>query len=199
MSIQRDTRTWLICFDMCRYGTPYRKRTGVLTSCAALRSLQQQCPGPPRHRHAPLRGLTWCAKTQKVVWKTKFAQAYPTALCAKVAELIDKAMHERRVTLTPRDAIGQTAGARELSHGRVALRHVRVLTRQHAYVGRECRTARARGLRGSCWASPIQGWQALISGTVRTAIPDILGQEPAAIDRAERVERQDPRVPLRRR
>eukprot|EP00438_Fugacium_kawagutii_P016872 Skav223762 [mRNA] locus=scaffold521:2192:6754:+ [translate_table: standard] len=65
-------------FDMCRHGTPWRKRTRICTN-TCLRGVRQLCAGG--HSHRQLRGRS---AAHGMCW-TKVAQEYPGRLCAILA------------------------------------------------------------------------------------------------------------------
>lgn len=68
--------SWVFRFDMCRFGTRWRKRTRIATSVVKLRGLRMLCRCSPDQRHQPLRGQH---PEKKVPW-TKVAQSYPRGL-----------------------------------------------------------------------------------------------------------------------
>ena len=65
-------------FDMCRFGTPWRKRTRVCIS-TDLQGVRELCLGD--HKHLPLRGRS----TSHAMCWTRVAQTYPAALCWRIA------------------------------------------------------------------------------------------------------------------
>ena len=69
--------------DMCRFGSPHKKPTALLSS-ADLSAIALQCDQATRaHVHEPLVGKI--RVNGKWVYKTKGAQVYPTALCQRWA------------------------------------------------------------------------------------------------------------------
>ena len=77
-----------VAFDMCMYGSEYRKPTGILTNVEQLESLARRCTHAFRHTPASGsvrvrdgRGHRWIARTTQ-------AGAYPPQLCSKWAGLL---------------------------------------------------------------------------------------------------------------
>ncbi len=70
-------------FDMCRYKTPWRKRTRIATS-TYLAGRRELCGGG--HSHVVLRGRS---SAHRMSW-TRVAQTYPKALCIRIAEAMGK-------------------------------------------------------------------------------------------------------------
>ena len=68
-------------FDMCRYGTRWRKRTRVLTN-THLQGVRELCGGG--HSHLPLRGRSLQHQQN---W-TRVAQVYPAKLCRRLASAL---------------------------------------------------------------------------------------------------------------
>eukprot|EP00438_Fugacium_kawagutii_P014015 Skav204090 [mRNA] locus=scaffold3129:371114:378324:+ [translate_table: standard] len=68
-------------FDMCRYSTPWRKRTRILTN-TILQGRRELCHG--MHQHVILRGRNRLAKQS---W-TRLAQVYPLALASDLASAL---------------------------------------------------------------------------------------------------------------
>ena len=95
-------------FDMCRYHTPWRKRTRILTN-TSLAGLRELCCGG--HEHQVLRGRS---VLHKVCW-TRVAQTYPLALTRRLA-------HEVGVKAGLKVALSRkmsAAGCAKVDHGRV--------------------------------------------------------------------------------
>ena len=65
-------------FDQCRYGTPWRKRTRILTN-TCLKGMRELCCGD--RSHLQLRGHS---SAHRVCW-TRVAQTYPAQLCSDLA------------------------------------------------------------------------------------------------------------------
>ena len=76
----RDPRCYLVVFDACMYGSPYRKGTAILTNRPELLALARRCNG--QHRHEQLRGAWKVKRGDKWVYenKTPTAGAYSKAL-----------------------------------------------------------------------------------------------------------------------
>lgn len=72
-------------FDQCRYSTPWRKRTRVLTN-TCLQNVRALCLGG--HSHLQLRGQS---AAHRVCW-TRVAQTYPLALCSDLASAMGMRM-----------------------------------------------------------------------------------------------------------
>lgn len=70
-------------FDMCRYRTPWRKRTRIATSTYLAGRRELCCGG---HSHVVLRGRS---SFHRASW-TRVAQTYPRALCIRIAEAMGK-------------------------------------------------------------------------------------------------------------
>ena len=70
-------------FDMCRYGTPWRKRTRVPTN-TDLGGIRELCLG--QHSHLRLRGRS---TAHQLNW-TRVAQAYPKKFALKLAKAMGK-------------------------------------------------------------------------------------------------------------
>ena len=68
-------------FDMCRFGTSWRKRTRICTS-TKLAGLRELCTGG--HSHQQLRGRSLL---HQMSW-TRVAQVYPRALCLRLARAL---------------------------------------------------------------------------------------------------------------
>ena len=80
---------YVVTFDMCSYGEPYKKDTKVVTSLNALSKLERHCS---HRRHAVwLKGqVKWSEDgcKEKYVNRTKLAGAYPQLLCKQYAQII---------------------------------------------------------------------------------------------------------------
>ena len=77
-----------IAFDLCRFGSEYRKPTGLLTNIAALEQLAVRCNHS--YRHIPAAGSVRVRDGGRYRWvaRTTLAGAYPPQLCRKWAQLI---------------------------------------------------------------------------------------------------------------
>lgn len=74
--------------DMCRYGSPHMKPTAIVGT-VDLAPLALRCDSRINpHKHEPLVGVVMV--DGKKVFKTKAAQVYPQALCAKWAKIISR-------------------------------------------------------------------------------------------------------------
>ena len=71
----------LFRFDMCRFGTRWRKRTRIATNVPKLCGLRMLCRCPDGVQHVPLRGQH---PTKKIPW-TRVAQSYPRGLSKLIA------------------------------------------------------------------------------------------------------------------
>lgn len=76
---------YVIDLDYCRYGTPWRKPTRIITNVSALIPLGVRCLGD--HRHQELRGRAPDGR----LW-SRIACPYPAALCAAYAEKVRAAV-----------------------------------------------------------------------------------------------------------
>ena len=77
--VSKDLAYWLENpFDQCRYATPWRKRTRILTN-TCLQDVRALCLGG--HSHLQLRGHS---AAHRVCW-TRVAQTYPSALSSDLA------------------------------------------------------------------------------------------------------------------
>ena len=92
-----------IAFDLCRYGSEYRKATGVLTTVASLEQLARRCNHP--YRHIPAAGSVRVRDGGRYRWvaRTTLAGAYPPQLCTKWAGLIQSQSSPAALS-RPRDA-----------------------------------------------------------------------------------------------
>ena len=72
---------WVARIDMCRFGTPWKKRTRIATNISRLSGLRMFCCCAPGSSHVPLRGQH---PSRKLPW-TKVAQAYPRGLSKLIA------------------------------------------------------------------------------------------------------------------
>ena len=79
-------------FDMCRYKTPWRKRTRICTN-THLAGMRELCLG--QHSHLRLRGRS---SFHQQSW-TRVAQAYPKDLCRRLADAIAKKLDLKREKL----------------------------------------------------------------------------------------------------
>ena len=74
---------WMVEYDCCRYGCPYKKPSVLATNCEALHSLGKRCVCQLR-KHEHLRGrvkLEVSPQVFKWFWKTSLAGEYPGELC----------------------------------------------------------------------------------------------------------------------
>ena len=71
-------------FDMCRYATPWRKRTRIVTN-TELAGVRELCLRD--HQHLALRGRS---SAHQLSW-TRVAQTYPTRLCARIGTAMCRA------------------------------------------------------------------------------------------------------------
>ena len=75
----------VVDFPMCRFGTPYKKPTRLLTNCDALKALAGDCT---HGKHSEvLKGTCWVEGTGYVN-RTTIAGSYPDRLCRRWAQLI---------------------------------------------------------------------------------------------------------------
>ena len=83
-----------VVFDFCQYGDPWRKRTKLLTSLAALEALACRCTSSAAHplcsrsgkRHIQLSGVD---PTSKQFW-TLLACPYPKLLVRAIAGVLER-------------------------------------------------------------------------------------------------------------
>ena len=94
-------------FDMCRFRTPWRKRTRILTNCG-LAGLRELCLGG--HSHQVLRGRS---KAHQDNW-THVAQVYPRGLCRRLAVELGKSFG-----LQPLRARLNTSACARADHSRI--------------------------------------------------------------------------------
>ena len=92
-------------FDMCRYGTIWRKRTRICTN-TALAGERELCLGG--HSHQQLRGRS----VQGQMNWTKLAQVYPRALCQRLA----KALAEKAGLPALRSCRPRCGPSQDISH-----------------------------------------------------------------------------------
>lgn len=87
-SIFKNKNTLFVRWDMCRYGTAYKKPTALLTNLHSLSGLSCLCQCG--RRHVQLRGSETRRVNGKIVrgTKTSFAGEYPEALCEHWASLV---------------------------------------------------------------------------------------------------------------
>ena len=95
-------------FDMCRYGTCWRKRARICTD-TELAGLRELCNGG--HSHQQLRGRSL---QLQMSW-TKAAQVYPKQLCARVAHALARKQGLKPVQRRRFDP----AACAHCSHGRI--------------------------------------------------------------------------------
>lgn len=92
-----DPRVFIVDFDMCRYGTPFKKPTRILTNFETLGMLRRSCC----HRsHAEvLRGRVLVEVAGKRVWmnRTTLAGAYPDELCDQWARISSTGIYHNAV------------------------------------------------------------------------------------------------------
>eukprot|EP00438_Fugacium_kawagutii_P008464 Skav230206 [mRNA] locus=scaffold2443:266117:270539:+ [translate_table: standard] len=95
----QDARIFLYYFDMCQYGEPHKKSTGILTNEEHFSKLQRRCQGG--HVHQQLVGTV--RVKHEGVWtyknRTALAGAYPYKLCNFWAQLA--------VEIAPSNAFGR--------------------------------------------------------------------------------------------
>ena len=96
-------------FDMCRFGTPWRKRTRVATNCG-LAGLGELCAGD--HSHLTLRGRS---TAHRCCW-TKVAQVYPSAFCRRLGRALAKSVG---LVAKHRSALPLTSAMARCEHGRI--------------------------------------------------------------------------------
>ena len=77
-----------IAFDMCMYGSEYRKPTGILTTHPGLEKLGQRCCHAFRHTPAPGSVRVRDGAVFRWVARTTLAGAYPPQLCSRWARVI---------------------------------------------------------------------------------------------------------------
>ena len=77
-----------IALDLCRFGSEYKKPTGILTTVASLEQLARRCNHP--YRHIPAAGSVRVRDGGRYRWvaRTTLAGAYPPQLCARWARLL---------------------------------------------------------------------------------------------------------------
>ena len=86
VTLQKLPQVRLFLLDMCRFGSPHKKPTAVL-STIDLSALAQQCDMVVRpHFHEPLTGTVLVHGRR--VFRTRLAQVYPPALCEQWAKII---------------------------------------------------------------------------------------------------------------
>lgn len=87
-SIFKNKNSYFIRWDMCRFGTAYKKPTAILTNLQSLTGLSCLCRCG--RRHVQLRGSESRRVNGKIVrgTKTSFAGEYPEALCERWASLV---------------------------------------------------------------------------------------------------------------
>ena len=78
----------MVRWDMCMYGTPYKKATGLLTNLEGLNQLSRRCNR--QHRHLQLRGSEKVRQADGWVQqpRTKNTAAYPPDLTTLWAEVV---------------------------------------------------------------------------------------------------------------
>ena len=92
-----------VTFDMCRYGSEYRKPTALLTTLSELEVLGKRCNHA--YRHVPAAGSTRVRVGSAYKWvaRTTLAGAYPAQLCSTWARLV-RGASSFAATGGPRDA-----------------------------------------------------------------------------------------------
>ncbi len=71
----------LVIVDMCAYGAPFKKPTGILTNAPWIFNAIRRCEDAPPHTHEVLEGRTWSYKEGKEVWLTSEAAEYHSGFC----------------------------------------------------------------------------------------------------------------------
>ena len=98
-SVVSSSSVFSVDFAMCMYGTPYQKKTKIITNCPALSRLARKCC---HVRHATvLEGRVRSPIAGDYVCRTALAGAYPLALCAEWAELLKSTAPRGSRTLDP--------------------------------------------------------------------------------------------------
>ena len=81
------TRALVVDLDQCFFGAPSKKPTRLLVSHQVFqRWLEKSCPG--NHKHVVLKGKVFSQQFGTVVYRTKLAQVYPTAMCSAMAQSV---------------------------------------------------------------------------------------------------------------
>ena len=84
INLSRLARAFHVDFDQCAFGAPSKKPTRLLVSHQSFQGpLSVSCPG--NHRHEVLKGKVFSAQFGRVVFRTKLAQVYPSAMCSAMA------------------------------------------------------------------------------------------------------------------
>lgn len=87
LELAQHKQVRFVTWDMCQYGTPYRKRTTILTNEPHFQNLERRCTRDHVHEH--LKGTVRAKIGGKwaSVNKTSLAGAYPKSLCASWAQI----------------------------------------------------------------------------------------------------------------
>ena len=87
LELARSKQVRFVTWDMCQYGTSYRKRTTILTNEPHFQMLERQCTRDHVHEH--LKGTVRAKIGGKwaSVNKTSLAGAYPKSLCTSWAQI----------------------------------------------------------------------------------------------------------------
>ena len=80
----------LVIVDMCAYGAPFKKPTGILSNAPWIFNSVKRCENAPPHTHEVLEGRTWSYKEGKEVWLTSEAAEYHSGFCETLAEECEK-------------------------------------------------------------------------------------------------------------
>ena len=81
-----------IIFDMCCYGSPYKKPTKILSNVAGLCQLSQRCQGGHTHTIAQGSQVATIKGVSKHVANTTLAGAYPAKLARRWASIVSRAL-----------------------------------------------------------------------------------------------------------
>ena len=90
--------------DFCQFGTPWRKRTRLISSCSALSSLSNTCQLKSGRRcKSGKRHIQLVGRDSNHVFWTARAQAYPKSFCKKAAEIISSVVQTPSSSPPPPD------------------------------------------------------------------------------------------------
>lgn len=77
---------FLVTFDQCAYGAPWKKPTSLLTNAPWLLKENKKRGEISPRKHVILKGRVWSYKVDNWVWLTSEAAEYPSGLCEAWAQ-----------------------------------------------------------------------------------------------------------------
>ena len=158
----------MVSWDMCCFGSEYKKGTSILTNAPWTSALQMRCPGPPRHpAHPQLTGKIFM-ESKGWVHRTRLAAEYPEGLCDAWARLYVEAVK----TAGPLVPSITTVTVSQRVHNSADLNARQMREKENA----EC----VGGLRNPNHAVALNPGLREVGGKLRAAISTFLDEYPGA-------------------